>query len=210
MRAWLTPYAPAHVRCPGRYLKGADEEKALNAGAKRLRDEALSLRGSAQAEAFSRAARAYLLLAARLLQAGWLQGTDNEAKRDKCLLRAANVWYAAAGRRAATSSSGQAARQDAARLYAQAGAVLRDGLLRNSDALACCVRAAEQDPKDAARWRDALRAYGVVYGTRKTASQDALRFLATNETASDEERFEKIEALVDEFASTEIEFGDGQ
>ena len=173
------------------FLKGGDEARAFDAGAKQLSADANALRGgdpTARAAAYNKSATAWMQCAA-LQSPGFA--------REKCLRQAAKVWYASAGLFQGSLSS---------RSYREAGIVLRDGLCLQRDALSCFIRAAEQSPRDRPAWQLALEA------ARRLGADDSsigrLSFLAANATGADTAALlANMEPLLDTFLSMDVEFG---
>ena len=182
-------WAPAE-KC---YLKGGDEVKALTAGAKRLVVQAQEAPKGAKAEAYHRAATAFMHCAARQ------QGVE----RDTSLVHAARVWWFYAGSRDVASH------EVSSHCYSEAGLVLRDGLSspRHRDAVVCFVSAAEHCPRDPDGWRLALQ----TLKAGRQASVDAqrrLRFLVESAaTAQAEQLFLQMAPVLDEFPAASIDWG---
>ncbi|EOD22217.1 hypothetical protein EMIHUDRAFT_463681 [Emiliania huxleyi CCMP1516] len=141
------------------FLKGGDEKRALEAGGRRLCDEAAVAPKEARSAAFHHAAIAFMLCASR---------EPEERARGVSLVRAARIWCAAASFASSSRAAG---------FYARAGEVLRDGVNppRLVDALSCFVGAAEQTPKDKMAW---ATAQGLAARALQDSGADAERLEA--------------------------------
>lgn len=174
---------------PWRAYTGA---RALEAGYRRLVQEALSLEGDERAARYQSAALA-------LVQCAKEHDADSEQYRTS-LARAAKAFYL----------SGTAAREGGEsrrRAYCDAGRVLRYALGRPRDAAACYVAAASDAPTVRSLWVDALEASEQCSSISRHL-RNRLKWLVDHaSTASKEKLVENISALRDELDAARIAWG---